>query len=730
MKGKFSSKISSMWRVVIALVLVAGLSLVTAVPVAAATAVGQPVVTVSPTTEDLNAKYTIVFTATTDLAAAQYLYIDFTSNATGGTEIPQSGYSTGDVTVNGALVTGANVASFTSSSAGAIASRQNGADTIDDNDLEIVSPVDIAAGSTVTVIFNKSADILNPADPASCTLYVATTSDVTWKESEAYIISGYLGKGVNLYNALDVFVNSYTTIQAAENAASTSYTIRVEPGTYDEDITIDDATKITLESTGGPEVTTIVGEMTINTAADNFVLGGAEGKGFTFNGDTTNTELITLSGPDNVTISHNVFESRTGMTTTECILGDANTLTGLTVTENSFTLHNLYDMGIATHPSTAFTNFTITNNTFTGAGNTVDHSGVELKKPDITSTDTTVSGNTFTDCYCGLIIGDSSGGMVTTASGTGVLTISGNTFDSCRYGLDVINADESTDTVQNLVVVGNTFSDCTYYGLVIDYGPCLVGGDNLHPADFTVKFNNFSGNSLYGLYNNKTEAVDVSHNWWGDATGPSGAGSGSGDKITTYATPYSPVLGASISAADYTTSASTLHRETTVGTDVTSSNSATTIGVASYASNPQGTPAFTALDFFDVYATASSWTGHLVTIKLYADGVTSSSKAYFWDDAQGAWVECYDSGAGSGFVWVKVRSYTSVYPERVPVLTDLIDLPLAIGTEGAATFDPMDYDADSDGVISKSEALTAIADYFDDVITKEQALEVIVEYMG
>jgi len=40
------------------------------------------------------------------------------------------------------------------------------------------------------------------------------------------------------------------------------------------------------------------------------------------------------------------------------------------------------------------------------------------------------------------------------------------------------------------------------------------------------------------------------------------------------------------------------------------------------------------------------------------------------------------------------------------------------------------YDADGDGVISKTEALTAVADYFDSVITKAQALQVIVEYMG
>ena len=40
------------------------------------------------------------------------------------------------------------------------------------------------------------------------------------------------------------------------------------------------------------------------------------------------------------------------------------------------------------------------------------------------------------------------------------------------------------------------------------------------------------------------------------------------------------------------------------------------------------------------------------------------------------------------------------------------------------------YDTDNDGVISKDEALTAISDYFDDKISKEDALEVIMAYFG
>lgn len=45
-------------------------------------------------------------------------------------------------------------------------------------------------------------------------------------------------------------------------------------------------------------------------------------------------------------------------------------------------------------------------------------------------------------------------------------------------------------------------------------------------------------------------------------------------------------------------------------------------------------------------------------------------------------------------------------------------------------FDPMVYDVDGDGAISKVEALNAVVDYFDGVITKDQALEVIALYFA
>jgi len=60
----------------------------------------------------------------------------------------------------------------------------------------------------------------------------------------------------------------------------------------------------------------------------------------------------------------------------------------------------------------------------------------------------------------------------------------------------------------------------------------------------------------------------------------------------------------------------------------------------------------------------------------------------------------------------------------VTYLTETTTVSVTVG------FDPMVYDADGDGVISKTEALTAVADYFSGAITKAQALLVIVEYMG
>ena len=46
------------------------------------------------------------------------------------------------------------------------------------------------------------------------------------------------------------------------------------------------------------------------------------------------------------------------------------------------------------------------------------------------------------------------------------------------------------------------------------------------------------------------------------------------------------------------------------------------------------------------------------------------------------------------------------------------------------TFAPLDYDIDEDGVLSKTEALEAVSDYFDETITLDQVLEVVILYFS
>jgi len=800
MKGKIFS-------ILFALVLVVSFSLVAAVPVSAAS-VSQPTVTVDPDTKGLIAQYTINFTtsSTGALAAGQYIYIDFTDYATNGGNVPVTGYSTGDVTVNGALVPGANVV--------------DGGSTA--NDVKITSPVDIAASTSVEVIFELTASIKNPTTAGSYTLGVKTTSDDTdWKASVAYIIAGYTGKPVSLYNLYGVFVNSYDDITSAlAVAGTTGWTITVASdynSAVSETIPIlVDAAKVTIESIDGADSTTVYassGESQIfdvratDVTIDGFTM---KGDGAT---DTQNGLYVRKSG---FNIKNNKFidiikdnimvRSDDGAITSGTI--DNNTLIG----EGASALTERNGILVESYSSNAISGVDITNNTLSHFGTTLatspDSTAINVAAEAGTVSDITITGNTVTDCYTGLCLWKNITGMTGLSN-----SIADNTFSGCRMGVQIMGA---TDT-STFNMVNNTITDNILYGIK-ESGTTLQGAQN-------IQYNDISGNGTWGIYNifaTSTNDPVAKHNWWGDATGPSGGtgtyasiATGSGDAVSKDVT-YDYWLGASVSAADYATGISSLNAQATAGVKVASSQS-TDIGVALYTGNPQGTPEFTAVEdgFFDVYLEDPTWTsGALVNIKLYADGVTSSSKAYFWNTTQGEWIECYEQGAASGYVWVNVRPYIATYPDRVPVLTDLTGTPFAIGTEVPAVtlssiaatpasvsldvdgtqqltvtatysdtstadvtaeasyessvtsvatvstgglitgvaegdttitvsyetaidtvsvtvgFDPIVYDEDGDGAISKTEALTAVTDYFAGDITKAQALEVIALYFA
>ena len=129
---------------------------------------------------------------------------------------------------------------------------------------------------------------------------------------------------------------------------------------------------------------------------------------------------------------------------------------------------------------------TISSNNLSGGGpgNAITLGG-EYDDPD--AIDATISGNTITNWDIGIFLGDSSD----------EITITDNTLSSTSTGSVGIKI-PSTTTVTNIPINCNTIA----------------------------------GNQAYGVDNDAPSTVDAELNWWGDTSGPSGAGGGSGDAVS------------------------------------------------------------------------------------------------------------------------------------------------------------------------------------------------------
>jgi len=127
----------------------------------------------------------------------------------------------------------------------------------------------------------------------------------------------------------------------------------------------------------------------------------------------------------------------------------------------------------------------------------LDHDGL---------TDFTTTGNTITDNRKGIGLGSGSGGL-----------IQNNTVTGCtQIGMEIFN----TATIQNNTVTGNAT------GIHI--------GSGADHASIHINQNNITNNTAptTGVNNAGTTTVDAENNWWGDASGPSGVGPGTGDAVS------------------------------------------------------------------------------------------------------------------------------------------------------------------------------------------------------
>jgi parallel beta-helix repeat protein len=278
------------------------------------------------------------------------------------------------------------------------------------------------------------------------------------------------------------------------------------------------------------------------------------------------------------------------------------------------------------------------------------------------------------------------------------------------------------DSSANNSLMNNTINSNNQSGIYLYYSSnnnltCNSITNNYHgvllafnTSDNLIHFNNIVGNFHYGVYNENItpspdlaptlmstptlETVNAEDNWWGDVSGPSEVGNGTGDAVSAYVD-YDPWLNASYpggepinftNATTVTTGTGTpeIDAKAVADTNVTINTTAPVkVTIANYSRNPGASFEGEIGKYIDVHIdnhTNVDW----IEIRLYYTDAEiqeldeSSLRMYWWNGL--TWVNCSDSGVNtaavddySGYVWANISNVTT------PCLSELSGLPLTAG---------------------------------------------------
>ena len=251
----------------------------------------------------------------------------------------------------------------------------------------------------------------------------------------------------------------------------------------------------------------------------------------------------------------------------------------------------------------------------------------------------------------------------------------------------------------NVSIIGN---DILNNGLDTGILVKAAAGNEAH-------FNNIVGNDIGVKNEDPDDTFDAENNWWGDVSGPSGVGYGTGDKVSANVD-YDPWLDAPYpggqpinftGAQTTTTGTGTTEIDAKVNASTTVSINTTApvnVTIAEYSRNPGSGFSGDIGKYIDVHVDDTTNVTN-ITIKLFytdADIVglnENTLRMLWWDDTTGEWVACSNTGVNttdqngySGYIWAYIDQKTipslsdltgapfggqGSSPERVPVLTPI-----------------------------------------------------------
>ena len=596
--------------------------------------------------------------------ASDSIYVEFPDNTTVPTNIIGLPAATEDVTLAASLAP--------TVTAGAVITDTT--NRVVQIFLSSAASTSAADHMTITFLIAGDNEIVNPSTPGDYTLRVKSSQETTYVTSAAYSI-GIPGV-VNRYNTDGNYVGSYSTIQAALDVCSSEDDLKVGPGTYTTAITDWKQTYVELIATGALEDTIIKADITMNKAFGK-ITGitlqssiTATGDDITLTGcaikkkDGAAETLLTSSG-ERLTVENTTIDTTYGSYNDTGIIlsnGDSCVIDGVTFITDEGTVTT---QDTAIKVTGAVESLMIENCTFTGTKGTgyYDHSGAATDP-------VTIKDNTF-DGYVKAIDIDN------TVANT-ELIIRNNTIKNSIKETSSVGAIE-IDTAELIYISGNTFQDNAGYSLKVDDNAGVVH----------VMGNNFVNNTSGVKCTDATDLLIAKNNWWGDASGPSGEGTGTGDAVSTYVT-YKPYLTVLAGNGQMTSAADSLDALTVASIKVSGlATNATLIWAGKYTGNPaDAAPEYSALAdaYYDVYIDGGTAPTGGISIKLYADGIDTNTDAYVWSALENKWVACSDQGASAtgGYVWVTVKTTVTV-----PIYGDLAGLPFVLvdaPEAAAATF--------------------------------------------